>query len=133
MQLGPILVHQTVDFSAFNYFASSLVGCRRDLRKLMACGTDGDKALIGSQLPILNVQEKLKSLGLSAVSQEFLDDIFGKRVGNTFQEGLVDAYSIGEFEERLRHLESLWYARELPYAPVSGPPFPISARTKQKL
>ena len=44
--LGPVLVHQSVDFSAFKYFASTLIGCRRELRHVLACGTDGDKALV---------------------------------------------------------------------------------------
>ena len=30
---GPILVHQKVDFAAFNYFASTLIGCKRELLK----------------------------------------------------------------------------------------------------
>ena len=28
LMLGPVLIHQRVDFTAFNYFASTLVGCR---------------------------------------------------------------------------------------------------------
>ena len=90
LMLGPILVHQSVDFSALNYFASTLIGCRRELCQLLAFGTDGDKALVealthnfpySTQLRCFlhfrkNVEEKLKALGLpSAVSQEFLDDI----------------------------------------------------------
>ena len=46
--LGPILVHQSVDFSAFHYFASTLIGCRRDLRHLMAYGSDGDSTKLMS-------------------------------------------------------------------------------------
>ena len=70
------------------------------------------------------MEEKLKDLGLpSAVSSEFLDDIFGKRIGNTFQEGLVDSTSVDEVEERLHLLKSIWDAQESAYAPVSGPRF----------
>jgi len=40
------------------------------------------------------LSSKLKSLGFSsAVSQEFLDDIFGKQIRNSYQEGLVDCCS----------------------------------------
>ena len=35
MLLGPVLVHQTVDFSAFHYFASTLIECRQDLHHLI--------------------------------------------------------------------------------------------------
>ncbi len=106
MMLGPVLVHQRVDFTAFNYFASTLIGCRRELRQILAFGTDGDKVLVevfthnfpyAVQLRCFlhfkrNVQEKLKELGFAAsVSNEFLADILGKRVGNTFEAGLVDS------------------------------------------
>ena len=136
--LGPVLVHQSVDFPAFNYFASTLIGCRRNLRHIMACGTDGDKALVEAithsfpyalQLRCFlhfrrNVQEKLREMGLpSLVSEEFVHDIFGKRTGNTFQEGLVDSSSADEVQERLSLLEPIWNARESPHAPASGPRF----------
>lgn len=104
----------------------------------MAFGIDGDKGLVEAfthsfpysiQLRCFihfrrNVEEKLKSLGLpSSVSQEFLDDIFGKRAGNTFQEGLVGSCSATEVEERLQQLKSVWNIREKAYAPASGPVF----------
>lgn len=136
--LGPMLIHQNVDLSAFNYFMSTLIGCRRELRHVMAYGTDGDKAIIEAmthsfpyaiQLRCFihfrrNVKEKLKILGIpSLVSQEFLGDIFGKRVGNTFQEGLVDSNSADEVEECLHLLKPVWDAREWAHAPASGPRF----------
>ena len=136
--LEPILIHQSTSFAVFNYFASTLIGCRPALRQLMAFGTDGDKGLVEAfthsfpysiQLRCFihfrrNVEEKLKSLGLpSSVSQEFLDDIFGKRVGNTFQEGLVGSCSATEVEQRLQQLKSVWDSREKAYAPASGPSF----------
>lgn len=46
VMVGPILVHQTTRFSAYNYFASTLVGYDKKLRKIMAFGTDGDNNLI---------------------------------------------------------------------------------------
>ena len=39
--LGAILIHQSVNFSSFNYF----IGCHPNLRNLMAFGSDGDRAL----------------------------------------------------------------------------------------
>ena len=44
--IRPILVHQKVDFAAFNYFASSLIGLNKDLKQVLVFRTDGDKALI---------------------------------------------------------------------------------------
>ena len=125
--LGPVLVHQRVDFNSFNNFSSTLVGCRRELRQILAFGSDGDKALVEAfthnfpyaiQLRCFlhfkrNVQEKLKELGFSSsVSNEFLADIFGKRVGGTFQAGLVDCSTVEEFDDCLKKLEPIWNARE---------------------
>jgi hypothetical protein len=127
-----------MDFSSFNYFAGTLIGHRPQLRKLMAYGTDGDKALAEAfshnfSLSVhlrcflhfrKNIEEKLKSFGIpSAVSQEFLSDIFGRRVGNSFEESLVDSSSVEEVEPRLLMLKDVWDGREKPYAPASGPRF----------
>ena len=125
--LGPVLVHQSTNFSAFNYFASTLVGCRPNLRHVLAFGSDGDKALVEAfthnfayaiQLRCFihfrrNVAEKLKNLGFSSsISQEFLDDIFGKHIRNSYQEGLVDCCSSDDFDRRLSQLKSVWDSRE---------------------
>ena len=80
LMLGPVLIHQRVDFTVFNYFASTLVGCRQELRKLLSFGSDGDKALVEAfthNFPNAiqpkcfihfkrNVQEKLKEYGFAA-------------------------------------------------------------------
>ena len=42
---GPMLVHQCIKYSAFNYFASTLIGCNKSLHNVLAFGTDGDKNL----------------------------------------------------------------------------------------
>ena len=119
--LGPVLIHQSTSFSAFNYFASTLIGCRPKLRHILAFGSDGDKALVEAfthnfpyaiQLRYFihfrrNVAEKSKSL--SVILQEFLDDIFGKHSNNSYQEGLVDCCSSDDFD---RHLKNIWDSRE---------------------
>ena len=46
VMLGPLLVHQKVDFTAFNYFVSTLIGLKKELRNVLAFGSDGDKALV---------------------------------------------------------------------------------------
>ena len=138
LMLGPALIHQRVDFTAFNYFASTLVGCRRELRKILSFGSDGDKALVEAfthnfpnaiQLRCFihfknNVQEKLKEYGFAAsVTSEFIADIFGKRVGNTFYAGLVDSASLSEFDERFECLKSVWDLRESTCMPTIEPRF----------
>jgi len=105
---------------------------------VLAFGTDGDKAMVEAlshNFPFLiqlrcflhfkkNVEQKLRDLGIpSHLVQEFVADIFGKHVGNTYQEGLVDSCSLQEFDERLENVKVLWDEREKPFAPTSGPRF----------
>ena len=136
--LGPVLIHQRMDFSTFNYFSSTLVGFNKKLRNLSAFGTDGQEALIDAfshcfanaiQLRCFihfkrNVSEKLKEYGIpTGVAEEFLSDIFGKHSGSTYSEGLVDCASEKDFSERLEKCRAVWNAREAPFAPSSGPRF----------
>ena len=44
--VGPMLIHYRKDFATFLYFASTLVGLRRDLERLQAFGTEWGEALI---------------------------------------------------------------------------------------
>ena len=77
VMLGPILVHQKLDFSAFKYFSSMLVGLEKQLKNVLTFGTDGDRALVealahnfpfATQLCCFlhfkkNIKQKLKDLG----------------------------------------------------------------------
>ncbi len=136
--IGPVLVHQQVDFASFNYFASTLVSHDRQLRNILAFRTDGDKAIIGAfshnflyalQLRCFvhfkkNVQEKLRSLGLpSGVFELFLSDILGQHRGAWYQEGLVDCSCQRQFDDKLLQLKDEWNRREEPHASASGPKF----------
>ena len=136
--IGPVLVHQRMDFASFNYFSSTLIGFNKNLRNLRAFGTDGQESLIdsfGHSFPFAvqlrcfihmkkNMAEKLKEYGFpTSVGQEILSDIFGKHCGSTYSEGLVDATSVQDFNERLAKCEEDWNGREMPYAPVGGPRF----------
>ena len=136
--IGPVLVHQKVDFNSFNYFASTLISQDRRLRNIMAYGTDGDKALIealGHNFPHAiqlrcfihsrkNVQEKLKQFGVNSKTiSEFLADIFGRQIGTVKENGLVDSCSEQEFDSKLEELESVWDEREKPFCTESGPKF----------
>ena len=44
--MGPILIHQQSKFSSFNYFFSTLISANKQLRNVLAVGTDGDEALV---------------------------------------------------------------------------------------
>ena len=133
--LGPVLVHQRMDFTCFNYFSSTLVGFSKKLRNIQSFGTDGQESLIEAfshafpeavQMRCFihfkkNISAKLKEFGIpNSVAQEFLDDIFGKQSGSTYNEGLVDSTSEDDFHFRLEKCKPIWNSRERPYAPSSG-------------
>ena len=136
--IGPMLVHQRMQFATFNYFASTLIGSSKQLRFLQAFGTDGDENLVDAfshsfpyaiQLRCFlhfkrNLQEKLCDFGIpKQEAQEFLFDIFGKSEGNVRMEGLVDCSSIVDFDSKFEALEETWNSRESPYSGHSGPRF----------
>ena len=138
IMVGPMLVHQRMQFSTFNYFASTLIGYNKSLRNILAFGTDGDKNMteaLGHNFPFAlqlrcflhfkkNVEEKLRDLAIPHhTSQMFLDDIFGKSEGNVRMGGLVDASSVDDFDHKLDALEQPWNTREAPYAGQNGPQF----------
>ena len=101
--IGPTLIHYKKGFSTYLFFASSLVGLRKDLRNVCAFGTDGEEALADAfsheftgAIRVTcfihkrrNIESKLKDKGFSMqCQQKILDDIFGKRQGDTIFEGL---------------------------------------------
>jgi hypothetical protein len=136
--LGPILVHQRMDFATFNYFASTLIGFNKKLVDICAFGTDGQESLIEAfsrnfpsslQLRCFihckkNITEKLKEYGVSShVAEEFISDIFGKSVGSVYYEGLVDSVSDEDFDSRLGRCKDVWNARESAWTKSSAPKF----------
>ena len=136
--LGPVLVHQRMQFASFNYFGATLVGLNKKLRNVLAFGTDGQESMIEAfshcfpsamQLRCFihfknNIKEKLKEYGIpSPVSEEFVADIFGKYSGSSYEEGLVDSTSPEDFNARLENCKAVWNARESPYAPASDSRF----------
>ena len=46
--IGPVLIHYKKTFQTYHFFASSLVGQRRELEQLHVHGRDGEKALINA-------------------------------------------------------------------------------------
>ena len=123
--VGPMLVHQRMQFSTFNYFASTLVSSSKPLKNVLAFGTDGDKNLVEAlahnfpnaiQLRCFihfkkNIQERLRDLGIpTTVACAFLNDIFGSSVGGSRLEGLVDVSSMEDFDRKLESLEEVWNA-----------------------
>ncbi len=114
------------------------MSCNKALKNVVVVGTDGDKNLteaLGHNFPQAiqlrcfihfkkNVQEKLRNLGIpSTIANEFIDDIFGTKVGTSKLEGLVDVSSVEDFENKIAKLEGPWNDRERPFSGETGPQF----------
>ena len=108
-------------------FASSLVGLSSQLEGVRAFGTDGEKALrdvfshefgFAQCLTCFihvrrNIKAKLTEFNVpSQLSVKILDDIFGRRIGDTFVEGLVDATDDEDFQEKLESVQQSWSSLE---------------------
>lgn len=121
--IGPVLVHYKKTFSTYLYFASALVGLRREFHNIKCFGTDGEKALVEAfqyacpdSIHLTcsihcrkNVKAKLQDLGVSEHSRRLiLDDIFGKKHGSHYNEGLVDARSEVMYEKVFESLVKKW-------------------------
>lgn len=125
--IGPLMIHQRKDWRTFSRFAHSLINTNPDLEAILACGTDGEKALIDGfkrhfHFAIFlrcfihfknNVKRELTSRGFpSEVKDLFMTEIFGKQEGTTKICGLVDRDSEEEFDEKLESLKEEWEKRE---------------------
>ena len=94
---------------------------------MRAFGSDGEKALVDAVIHEFrfaihlfcsihvrrNVKNKLPERKFPEnVANEITDDIFGKQVGSTYCEGLVDAQSEEVFYEKLEQKQVQWKKRE---------------------
>ena len=101
------------------YFTSTIVGQCRKLEGICALGTDGEQALVDAfkhefsfaqhllcfNHMRTNVKDKLHQCCIySQIGLEVLDDIFGKKAGTVFIEGLVDAMNTTDFDATLECL-----------------------------
>ena len=135
---GPVLVHQQMKFTSFNYFASSLIDADKSLRYVQAFGTDGDTNLsdaLSHCFPFAtvlrcfihferNLHGKLRELNIpKKIADEYVRDVMGFRIGDTYQKGLVDCVSVREFDQQLARLETVWNEREKPFCGGSNPRF----------
>ena len=117
--LGPILIHYRKNFASYHFYASSLVGLRQ-LEGVRVFGTDGESALVNAfthefrfsiHLYCLNhirsnIKRELQDRKFpGSEMSEILEMIFGKLIGGTFSEGLVDAESKSQFYEKLEEFK----------------------------
>ena len=111
--IGPVMVHYRKTFSAYTFFASSLVGMCRELASLKCFGTDGEQALVDAfqhQFPNSdhltcsiqvrkNNKAKLQERGIAEHPKyTILDNLFGKKEGSHYTEELVDCTSTSMYD-----------------------------------
>ena len=105
------------------FFASTIIGQCYKLEGVRVNGTDGEKVLIDAfkhefgfaqHLTCFihvrrNIKDKLHEFAIPGT--EILDDIFGKTIGSTHVEGLVDACTGRDFQDKLQKLVTKWSER----------------------
>ena len=119
------MIHYWKTFHTYLFFAATLIGLRRELQELRAFGTDAEKALsdvithefhFAVRLTCFihcrrNIKEQLHDQHFTESEiKNVLDDIFGCQHENAFAEGLADANSEDEFDEKLETLQEQWKA-----------------------
>ena len=102
--IGPILISQTKTFDAYNHFFNKIISLNRETRGILAFGTDGEEELYKAMkfnFPNAvhlrcfnhfrdNCKNKLKSSNVPEEAQkQFLFDVFGRRVGDTWEQVLL--------------------------------------------
>ena len=127
--LGPVLIHYRKTFATYLFFASSLVGMSPQLEGVRAFGTDGEDALANAlahefgfvqRLTCFihvrrNVKDKLADCNIpSELAHKILDDIFGRKLGTVFVEGIVDASGVTDFQSKLEAVLQGWWVLSLP-------------------
>lgn len=101
MMMGP-LISQTKSFDAYNYFFGKIISLNKDTRGVMAFETDGEEELYRAMklnFPCAvhlrcfnqfrdNCKDQLKSSNVPEDAQkQFLSDIFGRRISETWEKG----------------------------------------------
>ena len=61
-----------------------------------------------------NIKDKLSECSIpSSLSQQILDDIFGKRIGSTLVEGIINASDDSDFQSKLDNCLQSWHSFEV--------------------
>ena len=101
--LGPVLIHQRKLYQSYYELPAKMIKYNRNLQKILAFGTDGEKALSDAFTTVLpfathllcdihlrdNCKSKLSQLNIpTQTSNQFLEDIFGQIHASEKTEGL---------------------------------------------
>lgn len=126
--LGPLLIHQRMNYSSYCYFASQLAILQPSLRHVRAIGTDGEQALHDAMLGTFteaiplrcfrhfrdNLIRKLRELNVTECGQEeIMKDVFGGVSEDELHLGLVDSEDQDTFKAKLASLKDRWNGVEV--------------------
>lgn len=121
--IGPLLMHQRKEWKSYSKFAHTLVTENPALEGVLACGTDGETALIDGfkrnfRFAIFlrcfihvkdNLKRELEDRGIAPSQKKLiLEEIFGKQEDTVKFYGLVDCMSEEEFDTKLLSLKESW-------------------------
>ena len=120
---GPSFIHNKLDTNAYVTFLASLTRMRPSLKGIKAIGTDGDESILNATLICFpetiqliccdhkkeNVEHKLCEFKVSeAARRHIVADIFGRNVGASYEQGLIDCESIDDFDRRVKDFKGTW-------------------------
>ena len=121
--IGPVMIHYRKTFSTYFFFASSLLGLRKEPASMKCFGTDGEQALVDAFKHLFpnsdrltcsihvrkNTKAKLQKLGIAEHPKYIiLNDIFGKKEGSHYTEGLVDSTNNSMYDAVFDSLVDNW-------------------------
>eukprot|EP00794_Sanderia_malayensis_P006742 gene6742-7502_t len=121
--IRPMLIHQRKNWQAYSHFAHRLRLENPALDAILACGTDGEKALIDCfrrnfRYAVFlrcflhfkdNVERELKKRGKTSKNKKLIiQNIFGRQDGATKYHGLADCDTEREVSKKFGNLKSSW-------------------------
>ena len=102
IMIGPLLISQSKRYDTYNYFFGKLVGLNKNMKDILAIGTDGEEPLYDGMKNNMNhaihlrcfghfrdnCKEKLRESSVpDEIQKDFLSDVFGRRNGDIFEKG----------------------------------------------
>ena len=120
--IGPVLIHEKKTTETYSVFSGTLKSLNPGLNKVLAFGTDREKALgtafknnferatnlLCNRHLKANVESKLQEFGMTGnMKDTIVADIFGRRRGSVFESGLADASRRDVFVRQLGQLEEV--------------------------
>jgi len=104
IMIGPLLISQLKTEETYNYFFGKVAALNKDIRNILAIGTDGEEPLINGMKNVMshathlrcfghfrdNCKSKLRESHIpEKFQQSFLHDLLGKQEGTTYEKGKI--------------------------------------------